>query len=218
MSAFVSLGVSRRSRCDFFSIFPDAGSCCRRRPRGPVAVSRSLESYREGSRRAFDRDGRTRNDRRPYPPRDRGPRPTDAGTDKAPKTRTTLLKAMCKANVASSETCSLLIRNGKVDLNGNISKDKDRMVNTKTDVLHVNGREMDIRFFEKDDDDDEDDDANGNGPEEQDQVEDEGSLTRVQRDFRTGKYGQKSRQPREKKYSRHVDGGFLSSRTGMSRK
>jgi hypothetical protein len=142
----------------------------------------------------------------------RGQPRDQAGQPKAPRTRIGLLRAMARANVASNETCELLLRGGFVRVNGLVREEPSFVVDTLLDVISVNGR--DVEFPRSADDGDDSDTFHRDGAGH----EDEGSLTRTQRDFRKGKFGEEGRAPRDKRYSRRVDGGFYSGRRWLGGK
>lgn len=206
MSALLTYCFAQAPAASFFVGRRGIHGCCHSRRGVLQACSRPLELYRDGSRSSSRRTERKRPANRFPPTKRRAPQRIDLESPNVPKTRVTLVKALSRANVAAYETCNLLIRSGRVELNGVLSTERDRMIDTTVDIVAVNGRE--INFFPTEDGDD-DDDA--------DEFEDEASLTRMEKDFRNGRFAQKCRLPRDKKFSRKIDGGFLSSRVGKIR-
>lgn len=128
--------------------------------------ARSLESYREGQR--FSNQ----------PP------------NQPKKKRLSLIQALTRLNVASIETCGLLVRSGCVRVNGNVVRDGKEKIDRQFDVLSVNGREV------------------GSVDGEAEWEEERQTLPGTKKDLWRGDWGMSV----EKKYTRKVDGGFYSSR------
>jgi hypothetical protein len=121
-----------------------------------------------------------------------------------PKTKISLLKAMLRANVSSSDTCEMLLRGGFVRLNGLVVDDGKTRVDLLMDLISVRGKDLTYPQF--------DDESGGGKVGGGDGSEDDSTLTRAQKDFRKGKFAEEGQKPRDKKYSRHIDGGFYSGR------
>ncbi|KAI0564824.1 RNA-binding S4 [Gracilaria domingensis] len=156
-------------------------SLCQRTPKRQqsrtVTVSRSLDSYREGNRFA-ERDA-PRNpsfSERPFP---------------LVKHKMSLLKALMKLNVASSETCELLIRSGRVRVNGNTIREHKTRIDIFQDLLWISGTDYGT--------------VHDGEPV---QFSDSELEPRTQKDFRSSiPEGGLNR-----KFTRRIDGGFYSRR------
>lgn len=145
--------------------------------------ARSLESYREGSR--FERSDR------------RSPVPGDDQTKPIirHKSRISLARALVMLHVASLETCALMIRSGRVRVNGDVVTDGKAKVDRFKDTLSANGIEL----------------GTLEGPEDSDSGEFEEDSTLLPRTQRDSKHTFDLRE--RKRYDRHIDGGFFSSRS-----
>jgi hypothetical protein len=169
-----------------------------RRPRAPPTIAaRSLDSYREGRR-----DGPARREYDRVDGGDGGDGAGDVGQQKPrpPRTKIGLLKALVRANVASGETCATLVRGGLVAVNGLVKTDGSIRVDIEQDVVTVRGREVSFPV------------AGDEGGGRDDEDENDTTLTRAQKDFRKGRFGEQGRADKAKKYTRQVDGGFYSGK------
>ncbi|CAN8068153.1 unnamed protein product [Agarophyton chilense] len=140
-----------------------------------VPAARSLESYREGRR---------------FPNQDPSRKSSfSEHSNPLAKQKMSLLKALMKLNVASSETCELLIRNGRVRVNGKTVKEHRARIDTFEDMLWISGTDY--------------------GTVQDGQpvpLIDSEIEPRKHRDFRSSI----PEQGLDRKYSRRVDGGFYS--------
>lgn len=94
-----------------------------------VLTARSLDSYREGRRFSYQNQ---------KPKRER----SLSTSETVPlKKKVSLVKALSKLNVASFETCGLLIRTGRVLVNGKVIRDEKARINVETDMLSISGIE-----------------------------------------------------------------------------
>lgn len=123
--------------------------------------------------------------------------PPAACAPRPPRSKIGLARALARGRVASTETVGLLLRAGLVAVNGVVAAEASARVDLEEDVITVRGEVVDCRGELG---------AGGEGAEE------ERSLTRAQRDFRKGKFGEAGRAEKSKKYSRFVDGGFYSGK------
>ncbi|PXF42285.1 hypothetical protein BWQ96_08004 [Gracilariopsis chorda] len=125
MNAFVTVPLptglqANRSTCPLSK---------RRFPSRLVPTARSLDSYREGRRFSYE-------DERP-----KREKPFSRSETAPLKKKVILVKALSKLNVASFETCGLLIRTGRVLVNGKVIRDEKARINVETDMLSINGME-----------------------------------------------------------------------------
>lgn len=112
-------------------------------------VARSMDSYRAG-RRFSQRDQHERlpTPPPPQPPKSKSPNEKAAGAGSAPappakvKTHTTLVRALVSLKVASHDTCSFLIRQGRICVNGEMVTDDLTRVDRMNDRLLFNGVDL----------------------------------------------------------------------------
>jgi hypothetical protein len=116
------------------------------------------------------------------------------GGPPGPRSKIGLARALACGRVESSETVATLLL---VAVNGMVKYEASERVDLEADVVTVRGKVVD---------------CSGERLEGEDGKEDEGSLTRVQRDFRKGRLGEAGRAEKSKSYSRFVDGGFYSGK------
>eukprot|EP00186_Timspurckia_oligopyrenoides_P000105 CAMPEP_0182445124 /NCGR_PEP_ID=MMETSP1172-20130603/3361_1 /TAXON_ID=708627 /ORGANISM="Timspurckia oligopyrenoides, Strain CCMP3278" /LENGTH=262 /DNA_ID=CAMNT_0024640835 /DNA_START=43 /DNA_END=831 /DNA_ORIENTATION=+ len=115
-----------------------------------------------------------------------------SGEKKNSKKHTTLLKALCVANVASSDTCERLIRHGMVEVNGKKELDAFKNIVLPHDVVKVSGEE--VMMKEEIGEEDED-------------------LPAGMRDFGGGRM-EEIKEKSGKKYNWRVDRGFFAMKRG----
>jgi len=127
-------------------------------------------------------------------------------SEKTKKTVTSLGKYMTLCNVASYETCEILVKHGFVTLNGEQIKDPVRMVRLERDTVCVHGKAIKLLI----------DDELGNieksskGSQEDD---DENVLPGRVRDFKGGRM-EELKTKSGSNYNWKVDGGFYSGKRG----
>lgn len=192
-SLFVS-GVKNRN----FQRFGTSSVITPRRARSRIIplCARSLESYMEG--KSFDEEERKSNRK------DQSSSPHK----KLPSPKVTLQSAMVKMNIASIETCSFLLKNGRVRVNGQ-TVDFDKMkIDRYNDRISVN--DTDYGTLE----DQESGRLTGGfaTKDGKEAVDDARLLPRTRRDFKLVD------DLPTKKMKRNVDGGFYATRRRRSGK
>lgn len=115
------------------------------------------------------------------------------GEEKREKTFTSLLRGMIDLNVASSETCALLIRCGRVKVNSEVVTDERARINRFEDRISVTDRMMGTV-------------VRGAGRDEVSELEERSPRSQRDRSLDSEEDVQWRRS------GRNVDGGFYSSR------